>query len=60
VLAVLNQAVREAWPHPPCSERLAPLGLRVQGSTSAEAQALLVAEIKRWGDVIRAAKIDPE
>lgn len=60
VLAVLDKAVREALASPAVRERLAPLGLRVQGSTSAEAQALLVAEIKRWGDVIRAAKIDPE
>jgi tripartite-type tricarboxylate transporter receptor subunit TctC len=60
VLAVLDKAVRDALASSAVRERLAPLGLRVQGSTSAEAQALLVAEIKRWGDVIRAAKIDPE
>jgi tripartite-type tricarboxylate transporter receptor subunit TctC len=60
VLAVLDKAVRDALASTAVRERLAPLGLRVQGSTSAEAQALLVAEIKRWGDVIRAAKIDPE
>jgi len=36
------------------------LGMRLQSSTPAEQQALLQGEIKRWGDVIRAAKIDPE
>jgi tripartite-type tricarboxylate transporter receptor subunit TctC len=34
--------------------------MRLQGSTPAELQALLTSEIKRWGDVIRAAGIEPE
>jgi len=37
-----------------------PLGVRLQGSTPAQAQALVAAEIKRWGEVIRAAKIRPQ
>jgi hypothetical protein len=35
-------------------------GVRVQGSTPAEAQSLVSSEIKRWGEVIRAAKIEPQ
>ena len=36
------------------------LGMRLQSSTPAELQTLLAGEIKRWGEVIRAAKIEPE
>ena len=41
-------------------DRLGRLGMRLQAGTPAELQALLGSEIKRWGDVIRAAKIEPE
>jgi tripartite-type tricarboxylate transporter receptor subunit TctC len=41
-------------------DRLGKLGMRVQGSSPAELQALLAGEIQRWGGVIRAAKIEPE
>ncbi len=60
VLARLGAAVREAVASPAVRERLGKLGMRVQGSTPAELQALLGREIQRWGGVIRAAKIEPE
>jgi tripartite-type tricarboxylate transporter receptor subunit TctC len=41
-------------------EKLGKLGMRLAASSPAELQALLTSEIKRWGDVIRAAKIEPE
>jgi tripartite-type tricarboxylate transporter receptor subunit TctC len=41
-------------------DRLGRLGMRLQASTPAELQALLASEIRRWGDVIRAARIAPE
>ena len=41
-------------------ERLVSLGVRPQGSTPEQLQSLLASEIKRWGDVIRAAKIEPQ
>jgi tripartite-type tricarboxylate transporter receptor subunit TctC len=41
-------------------ERLGPLGMRLSASTPAELDALLAGEIRRWGAVIRAAKIEPE
>jgi hypothetical protein len=34
--------------------------MRLAASTPAELGSLLASEIKRWGDVIRAAKIEPE
>jgi tripartite-type tricarboxylate transporter receptor subunit TctC len=60
VIDKLNRAAREAVASPAVREKLGKLGMRLQGSSPAELQALLVSEIKRWGDVIRAAKIEPE
>ena len=60
VLDKLGRAVREAVASPEVQARLGKLGMRLQGSTAAELQALLGSEIKRWDAVIRAAKIEPE
>lgn len=60
VVEQLNRAVREAVATPAVQEKMARLGMRLQSSTPAELQALLTAEIQRWGAVIRAAKIEPE
>jgi tripartite-type tricarboxylate transporter receptor subunit TctC len=60
VLDILGRAVREALVKPALQDKLGKLGVRVQGSTPAELNALLASEIKRWGDVIRRAKIEPE
>lgn len=56
----LNRALREAVATPAVQERLGKLGMRLQAGTPAELQALLGSEIRRWGEVIRAAKIEPE
>ncbi len=60
VVEALNKAAREAVASAAAQDRLGRLGMRLQASTPAELQALLGSEIKRWGDVIRAAKIEPE
>ncbi|MBP6902774.1 MAG: tripartite tricarboxylate transporter substrate binding protein [Burkholderiaceae bacterium] len=60
VVATLGRAVREAVAATAVQQRLAPLGMRLSASTPAEMQALLGSEIRRWGEVIRAAKIEPE
>lgn len=60
VVERLNRAVREAVAAPAVAERLGKAGMRLHAGAPAELQALLVSEIKRWGDVIRAAKIEPE
>jgi tripartite-type tricarboxylate transporter receptor subunit TctC len=44
---------------PAVQDKLAAVGMRLAASTPAEQQALLVNEIRRWGEVIRAARIDP-
>ncbi len=60
VLDKLGRAAREAVASPEVQARLGKLGMRLQSSTAAELQALLGSEIKRWGAVIKAAKIEPE
>jgi tripartite-type tricarboxylate transporter receptor subunit TctC len=60
VIDKLNRAAREAVASPAVQERLGKLGMRLQGSTPAELQALLGSEIQRWSGVIRAARIEPE
>lgn len=60
VVEVLNRAVREALASPALQDKLGALGMRVAASSPAELQALLAGEIRRWGEVIRAARIEPE
>jgi tripartite-type tricarboxylate transporter receptor subunit TctC len=60
VIERLNQAARDATAAPAVRERLGKLGVTVAASTPDAQQALLQAEIRRWGDVIRRAKIEPE
>ncbi|MCI1193814.1 tripartite tricarboxylate transporter substrate binding protein [Calidifontimicrobium sp. SYSU G02091] len=60
VIDALNKAARDAIATPSVREKLGKLGMRLAASSPAELQALLTSEIKRWGDVIRAAKIEPE
>jgi tripartite-type tricarboxylate transporter receptor subunit TctC len=60
VIAQLGAAARAALATPAVQARLGVLGVRLAASTPAELQALLGSEIRRWGEVIRAAKIEPE
>ncbi|HJV70695.1 tripartite tricarboxylate transporter substrate binding protein [Ideonella sp.] len=60
VIALLNRTVREAVASPAVKDKLGQLGMRVAASTPAELERLLAGEIKRWGEVIRAANLEPE
>jgi len=60
VIEALNKAAQVAVATAAVQDRLGRLGMRLQAGTPAELQALLGSEIKRWGEVIRAAKIEPE
>ena len=60
VVAALNRAVREAVAAAAVRDKLGRAGMRLSASTPAELQSLLAGEIRRWGEVIRAAKIEPE
>jgi tripartite-type tricarboxylate transporter receptor subunit TctC len=56
----LNRAARQALAAPAVQSRLAALGVRPQASSPAELRALLEGEVRRWGQVIRAAKIESD
>lgn len=60
VIDMLNRAAREAVAAPAVQAQLGKLGMRLAAGAPAELQALLAAEITRWGAVIKAAKIEPE
>ena len=60
VIDLLNAAANGAVKSAPVQERLLSLGVRPQGSTPEQLHDLLGSEIKRWGDVIRAAKIETQ
>jgi tripartite-type tricarboxylate transporter receptor subunit TctC len=57
VIQALNRAINEAVASPKVRTRMESLGMRMQGSTPEQTSALLASEIKRWGDVVRDAKI---
>jgi len=57
VIVRLNQAVHEAMASPVVQQRLRSTAMRFQASTPDAAQALLVREIGRWGEVIRRSNI---
>jgi tripartite-type tricarboxylate transporter receptor subunit TctC len=60
VIERLNRALRGAVAAPVVASRLGAMGLRLQAGTPTELQALLASEIRRWAEVIRAAKVEPE
>jgi tripartite-type tricarboxylate transporter receptor subunit TctC len=60
VIARLHAAAHAALATPAVQRRFAELGVRAQGGTPAQLQALLAADVQRWAGVIRAAKIEPE
>jgi tripartite-type tricarboxylate transporter receptor subunit TctC len=60
VVAKLNDAVNTAMKDPGLLERFKELSLNPGGGTPAEMSAFLKQETQRWGEVIRAAGIQPE
>jgi len=60
VIERLHAAANEALAQPAVQQRLQELGVRAQGGSPKQLEALLASEIRRWGEVIRAAKIEPE
>ena len=60
VVERLNRTLREVLADPGVAQRLGVLGMRLAAGPPAELQALLASEIRRWGAVIKAAKIEPE
>lgn len=60
VIERLGEAVRQALRTPAVAQRLLEMGVRPQPSTPAELEALLEHEIRRWREVIVAARIEPQ
>ncbi len=60
VIDRLNKAANEALGSPAVQQQLQKLGVRPQGGTPEQMQALLASEIKRWASVIAAAKIEKQ
>jgi tripartite-type tricarboxylate transporter receptor subunit TctC len=60
VVAKLNAAVGTALQAPDLLEHFAAINLSPGGGSSAEMAALVKQETKRWGDVIKAAGIEPQ
>ncbi|MBC7803396.1 MAG: tripartite tricarboxylate transporter substrate binding protein [Candidatus Parcubacteria bacterium] len=60
VIATLNRALLVATARADVRDKLLKAGVLPAGSTPQEAQALVNAEFKRWGDVARKAGIAPE
>jgi tripartite-type tricarboxylate transporter receptor subunit TctC len=60
VIARLNRAAADALAQPAVQQRLRELGVRAQSGSPQQLQSLLAAEIRRWGEAIHAAKIEPE
>lgn len=60
VIDRLNAAANEALKSPAVADKLLSLGVRPQGGTPQQMQALLAREIAHWRQVITTAKIEPE
>jgi tripartite-type tricarboxylate transporter receptor subunit TctC len=60
VIAKLNAAANAAMKDPELLERYKALSVTPGGGTPAEAGAFLAQETRRWGEVIRAAGIQPQ
>ena len=60
VVAKIGKAARDALATPAVTKRLQELGVRAQAGTPAQLDTLLQSEIRRWRDVLQAAKIEPQ
>lgn len=60
VIVRLNAAGNEVIKDPDFRERMLKLGIVPVGGTQTEAQAKMIAEMKRWGDVIQKGNIKPQ
>ncbi|HMN84251.1 MAG TPA: tripartite tricarboxylate transporter substrate binding protein [Burkholderiaceae bacterium] len=60
VIERLQRAARDAVAQPSVQQNLRQLGVRALVGTPEQLQRLLADEIRRWGGVIRAAKIEPQ
>ena len=60
VIERLRRATQEAAQQAALRSTLRELGVKARSSSPAELQALLASEIRHWGEVVKAARIEPE
>jgi len=60
IVALLNKEIRAALEAPDLKAKFEEMGVRVTPGTPEQFAALFDDELKRWGNVIRAANIKPE
>ena len=60
VIDVLQKALSEAAGDPTVGERLLSVGIEPTSSSPEELKAFVVAEIKKWAEIVQAAGIKPE
>ena len=60
VIRILNEAVAAVIRSPSASERIIAGGAEPAGSTPEELNAMMLADHKRWSEIIRTVKIDAE
>ena len=60
VIERLHRAAVDAVAQPAVQQRLLEFGARAESGSPKQLESLLASEIKRWGEVIRVAKIEPE
>ena len=60
MLEKLNQEITGALEFPSIREKLLALGAEPWPTSSSTAQTFIAAEVKRWGTLIRAARISAE
>lgn len=60
IIATLNTAINAALRDPKLQARFTDLGAAPMIMTPAELKAYMAAEVKKWGEVVRAANIKPE
>jgi tripartite-type tricarboxylate transporter receptor subunit TctC len=56
----LQRAAAQALAEPAVRDALQALGVRPQAGSPEQARSLLASEIRRWGQVVQAAKIEPQ
>ncbi len=60
IVATLNTAINAALSEPKMQARFTDLGAAPMIMTPAELKAYMASEVKKWGEVVRAANIKPE
>jgi tripartite-type tricarboxylate transporter receptor subunit TctC len=60
VLDRLNKAVLNVWAKPDVQKRLRDLGAEPSAGPAADLSRFVASETRKWGDVVRAANVQPE